>query len=170
MSNFPTELISQDYIRQQLNYNSETGEFFWRIHRAGRNLRLSADKQHIKGYKTIWINGTNFMAHTVAWFHVYGEWIPGLDHRDQNSASNRIGNLRPSTQSQNNINSSIVTSSTGYKGVTFRKKYGDYIARIKKDGKTHYLGLFSSAEEAHAAYVAHAKTLYNDFVPPLYNQ
>jgi hypothetical protein len=48
-------------------------------------------------------------------------------------------------------------NSTGHTGVKFNKECRKYEARIRIDGKKTYLGLFSTAEEAGAAYEAAAR-------------
>lgn len=42
---------------------------------------------------------------------------------------------------------------------------GKWIARIQKDDKQIYLGMYDTPEEAHAAYRGAAKVLYGEFTP-----
>jgi hypothetical protein len=50
---------------------------------------------------------------------------------------------------------------SGFAGVELVKSSGKFTARIKKDGKRHYLGQFDSAEEASAAYLKAKEGLYS---------
>lgn len=48
-------------------------------------------------------------------------------------------------------------SGTGIKGVTLPKGRNKFIARMKEDGKTIYIGSYDTAEEAQAAYQERAR-------------
>lgn len=87
------------------------------------------------------------------------------DHRDGNSLNNQRYNLRPATISQNRMNSRAHTGSrTGFKGVNWSgEKTHTWQARIMKDGKRHFLGNFSTPEEAARAYDAAARELHGEF-------
>jgi len=70
-----------------------------------------------------------------------------VDHRDGNGLDNRRENLREASRSQNNQNRSRKASS-GLSGTCFHRLSGKWEAKVQKDGKSIYLGLFSSAEQA----------------------
>jgi acetylornithine deacetylase/succinyl-diaminopimelate desuccinylase-like protein len=57
-----------------------------------------------------------------------------------------------------NMRRAMKSNQTGLLGVRFRD--GTYSAQIKVNGKSKHIGLFHSAEEAHAAYVA-AKRIHH---------
>lgn len=82
------------------------------------------------------------------------------DHRNQNKLDNRRINLRPASNSQNNINRAG-WSSAGYKGVT-RTKWG-FWARLGSNGKRLSLGLHKSAEDAARAYDLAALEHFGEF-------
>lgn len=75
-----------------------------------------------------------------------------IDHKDGDKDNNKIGNLHKVTQQQNTFNRQSL------KGYTIVG--GKYKATINKDGKTHYLGYFETAEEATNAYLK-AKEYYH---------
>ena len=88
------------------------------------------------------------------------------DHADGNRLNNQRSNIRICTLAENNRNRRINrTSSTGFKGVC--RKMGitrdRFVARIKFNYKSIYLGTFDTPEEAHQSYCDAAKRLYGEF-------
>lgn len=86
-----------------------------------------------------------------------------VDHINGNGLDNRRSNLRFVTAGQNAANSAPGGAS-GYRGV--EKHYGrkkPWRARIVKDGRPRYLGIFETAEAAARAYDAAAKEHYGEF-------
>lgn len=74
-----------------------------------------------------------------------------VDHINHDTLDNRKENLRNVTQSQNVINTGFQkNNTTGRKGVMVAKN--KYQAQIRRNGKTMYLGIFDTVEEAGLAY------------------
>jgi hypothetical protein len=87
-----------------------------------------------------------------------------VDHISGIKTDNRRCNLRICTPTQNQHNQKRRTdNTTGYKGVVFRPDCGRFRSRITINGKKKNLGLFDSAEEAHAAYCAAAIEFFGEF-------
>lgn len=87
-----------------------------------------------------------------------------IDHRDGNSLNNRRANLRLATHAQNQHNrKAYATNTSGYKGVSYYRPTGKWVARIELKGKCKGLGYFFTPEAAHAAYIAAAKELHGEF-------
>lgn len=122
-----------------------------------------AGKTDSNGHRQITLNGRAYLAHRLAWTVTHGYWPNHhIDHKNGDRADNRPKNLRACTSSQNCANARISKSNTtGFKGVTI---HGDrFRAQIAKDGKKMLLGVFTTKEEAHAAYVAASKVLFGKF-------
>jgi hypothetical protein len=149
-------------LRELMEYCPETGEFRWRVRRGGRAPAGSvAGSVEGRGYTQIRIDGRHYMAHRLAWLWTFGRWPPAqIDHRDRDRSNNRISNLRKATNGQNNANGAG-WSASGFKGVS--KVGGRWMARIRRDKRERYLGLFETPEEAHAAYCRAAADLHKDF-------
>lgn len=84
------------------------------------------------------------------------------DHANNDTLDNRRRNLRPSSHRQNNQNRRVSASSAiGLKGV--RKNGRRFMAKIGSEGRVYHLGIYDTAEQANAAYLAAAKKLFGEF-------
>jgi outer membrane protein assembly factor BamB len=157
--------ITQERLHEVLRYDSETGEFYWRV-RLSRASQIGSVAGTVSlRYRCIRIDGRNYTAHQLAWFYVTGEWaISLIDHRDGDPINNRWDNLRLATRSENSANRRRNRNNTsGFKGVIWDRRHGGWLARSGKDRRTYYLGRYPTAEEAHAAYTAKARELFGAF-------
>ena len=145
--------LGHDELVRQLKYDPCTGVFTWV---APKSVRVSCGDlagSVRKGYLQIDINGRRYLAHRLAWFYIHKEW-PNvfIDHVDRNQLNNKLENLRLATRSQNGQNSKDRASASGFRGVSQTSK-NRWRAAVKIDGKTKYLGLYTSPEEAHQAFL-----------------
>lgn len=87
-----------------------------------------------------------------------------VDHRDNNGLNNQKYNLRSATNSQNQMNRKIKTTSnnSGYKGVTAYRN-GKWRASTKINQKNIHLGYFDTKEQAAIAYNTFAKENFREF-------
>ena len=131
----------QKYIKEILDYNSETGIFTW-IKSSG-NATKAGD---IAGYKNkngrvlIMINSKFYQASRLAWLYIYGLWPKHhIDHINHKADDNRLVNLRDVKMLDNNKNYSMYrTNTSGYTGIYFDKKRQGWKISIHSNGKTTY--------------------------------
>ena len=166
--------LTAERARELLAYDPATGELRWRSDcwtgRYGRQLNARSGDvagHPAKGGCRVGVDGRSYLAHRVAWLITHGRWPSRqIDHANGNPEDNRLANLREATASQNQCNQGLGrNNTTGFKGVT-RYRDGRWAARIKRDGREHFLGYFNTPEDAHAAYCAAATRLHGDFANP----
>ena len=98
------------------------------------------------------------------------EWVPNpdnkrcVDHIDGDRTNNHHENLRAATHSENLMNKrGHKNGSSVYKGVSFDKRSGKWVVRIKVDGVYKNMGLFKVEREAAETYNASAIQFYKKF-------
>ena len=152
------------YLRDVLDYSTETGLFYWRERVSGIYISSSRVKQWNAqyaghpaleyvdkwGYKTGQVLGVAWLAHRAAWAWVHNYLGPlQIDHINHIKEDNRISNLRLVTPSENLKNLSVAKAKNGLPlGVRFNKRDKRWIAAIGVHGKTKHLGYFESFDAA----------------------
>ena len=159
-----TSDLTADRLRSVLRYEPESGKFFWL---KGNNQKKAGDEAGFLtkfGYVTIYTCRRHFMAHRLAWLWMTGEWPKArVDHKNMVRSDNRWNNLREADDSDNKANQKAYRNNfLGVKGVRLHES-GKYVARVCKNGKSSYLGVFDTIEEARSAYEAAAKKLHGEF-------
>jgi hypothetical protein len=87
-----------------------------------------------------------------------------VDHRDGNRLDNRKANLRLATVGENGRNRPAPrSSSSGYKGVSWRANGNRWEAYIQHEGKQRSIGRFANVEDAARAYDDKARELFGEF-------
>lgn len=158
------QVLTQERLKEILNYDPETGIFFWKTS-VGKKIKAGDIAGCITRYSRmqICIFGKRYLSHRLAWLYVHGNWPKNqIDHKNGNPSDNRIDNLRDVTDAQNkqnrhrpNSNNKLCFLGVCARGMKFR-------ARIIVDGKTYWLGTFSTPELAQAAYLS-GKRKYHGF-------
>lgn len=159
-------MITVERLREVLAYNPATGIFTRTIATAHRiKVGGNAGSQDKNGYLRIGIDSRSYYAHRLAWLYMTGVWPKSeIDHINGNPSDNRMKNLREATRYENNRNTKRRWhNAAGFKGIHWNHNSQRWCAQIKENGKTKYLGLFATPEEAHAAYMAAARRLHGKF-------
>ena len=160
-------MIHQDRLQKLLDYDPDTGLFTWLV-RTNKRIKIgaAAGSPHNEGYRQIKIDGEKHLAHRLAWLWMTGDWpAHQLDHINGIRDDNRWDNLREATQAENNQNMAMHRDNTsGFMGVCWHRLAGKWMAQIRVAGRSRYLGLFTTPEAAHEAYVA-AKSELHTFQP-----
>ncbi len=159
--------LTQSRLKELLDYNPDTGVFVWREWRGGTAFKGSvAGRPDSKGRIQVMVDGASYFAHRLAWLFVNGKFPPEhIDHINRDVSDNRIQNLRLASNIENGQNRNKHPRNTsGVSGVSFHKKTGKWQAKITFSGKTIYLGVYESIEEAAAAR-AFGKEKYHKFHP-----
>lgn len=153
----------------RLSYDQEDGSFTWKIRENGPatiNTRIAGKAAGTItpfGYRSINLNGSNYLCHRLAWLIITGDWPENeIDHKDGDPLNNSWSNLRAATKSQNMANSKGYGKS-GFKGVSLCKRSGKWRATIYHAGKWRDLGKFSDPEIASQAYKSESERIHGEY-------
>lgn len=87
-----------------------------------------------------------------------------VDHINHDTLDNRRSNLRNCTAQQNLANEKMLSVNTsGYKGVSWHKRIGKWMARLRFKGEDIHIGYFTNAREAAIAYDISALKHFGEF-------
>jgi hypothetical protein len=148
-----------------LSYDAETGAFHWKVSRRGRHARPGAKAGTLdrRGRWVIAVDGKRHHASRLA-FLLTTQRHPAemIDHKNGDCSDDRWSNLREATPQQNQANRKA-TAASGLKGAHYWAARGKWRAFIKVDQKQRSLGVFETAEAAHAAYCAAATEAFGAY-------
>jgi hypothetical protein len=109
------------------------------------------------GYIATYVGRRTVLLHRFVWGLKHGSCPEMLDHASGDKRDNRLANLRPATHSLNNRNVRPRNRGSGLPPGVKRlvgSRTRPFGARIRINGRRCHLGVFSTAEEASAAYEA----------------
>lgn len=150
-------MITQSYLKEIINYCPESGVFTWRVYRKGSSPGdVAGVLRDSDGYRRISINGKTYASHRLAFLYMTGSFPENhIDHIDQIRDNNRWSNIRVVTPQENQKNRSMTKRNTsGFTGVSWYERSGEWVARIKADGKQIHLGYFKDIVDAINARMA----------------
>ncbi len=158
--------VTPGRIRELYNYDPETGIFTRRV-KTGRSTVVgeAVGSLALNGYLRITVDNVRLLAHRAAWMYSMDEIPDGdIDHINGDRQDNRLCNLRKATRSENmqNERRSRAGSKSGLLGAFWHSASGKWMARVRIPGGHgyEYLGLFETAEQANAAYIAAKRRLH----------
>lgn len=141
--------LTQDRVRELLEYTEDTGVFIWRVSRGLAKVGQVAGSKHSEGYWTIRLDRKLEYAHRLVFLYLQGYIPDEIDHINGCRHDNRACNLRPASRAENNHNAKLRKDNTsGVKGVTWHRRLGKWQAQIQENGKHVSLGCYDSVEEA----------------------
>lgn len=149
-------MLTHARLLQFVHYCPETGIFTRKTRWGAQKIGDVAGRKSA-GYILINIDAITYGAHRLAVFYVTGEMpLEEVDHRNGVKDANHFSNLRVIAHKGNMQNEIRARkhSSTGLLGVSSRKGSKKFVASILLNGKTKHLGMFTTAELAHEAYLA----------------
>lgn len=157
-------MIESERIRTVFNFDRLTGILTWKV-ATSRKIRVGAVAgcPDGKGYIVVGIDNKQYMAHRVAWKHMFGEWPTNkIDHRNGDRCDNSELNIRDvsdAINSQNQVRPPI-NSSSGLLGVSWDAVRQKWTAHISLNGKATNLGRFDDKHEAYAVYLEAKRRLH----------
>ncbi len=139
-------MITQERLKEVLNYDPETGYFTWTVDPNFKTSfvgKMAGWVDHYNegqnSYVKIMIDCHAYKAHRLAWLYMYGRMPSGhIDHLNHTGTDNRILNLRDVSQADNNRNASMrKDNKSGVVGVG--REGSDWRAYIRHEGKQYAL-------------------------------
>jgi hypothetical protein len=160
--------MAPEMLKELLHYDRKTGKLIWTDHFSNQAeyVGQQAGSLHSTERRYVTVRDSKrILEHRLIWFMEYGEWPENeIDHINGIKHDNRLENLRLATRKQNsqNYHRANKNGATGLLGVSYKAKKGKYTAQITINRKAIHLGTFTTAEQAHEAYLA-AKRKFHEF-------
>ena len=148
--------LTQEYVRQHLDYSPETGELRWKVRKNGRTVGVAVGSSDTDNYTTTTIDRKIYLNHRIIWLWVYGYFPENqIDHINRVRSDNRLSNLREVSRICNQRNCGLdPRNKSGVKGVCWETRYGKWKSTINVDHKEKFLGRFEDFTEAVAHRLA----------------
>lgn len=149
---FPDYEISTDgHVRQRHTlrrispFENDQGYLYVNVQRAGKRFKARV--------------------HCLVWKSFRGRVPPSrtVDHKNRVRNDARLTNLRLLGPSMQQANQGSLRGAVQYKGVTWCKARGRFMAQIKQHGVNYFLGRFRSQRKAGLAYDRAARRLFGKF-------
>lgn len=157
-------MTSQERLRELFTYTDD-GYLVRRI-RTSNCVRVGdvVGSLGSGGYTMVMVDGKRYQTHRLIYLYHHGVLPKQIDHIDRNPMNNRIANLRPCTTSQNQANQNHQRgNSSQWRGVSWREKWGKWVAQIAVNKKKMHLGHFDYECDAAMAYNEAALEHFGEF-------
>lgn len=161
----PSEELTQGRLKELVEYDPAIGDLRWKVEK-GPNAKAGGLISYVNpcGYTEVCIDGRSYRGHRLAWLYMTGQFPAGIiDHKDGCKLNNSWENLRQATHSQNHANVRSSRCKSGFKGVSISRD--KFVAEIRLNKRTIYIGSFTAPEDAHNAYKLKHVELFKEFSP-----
>jgi HNH endonuclease len=155
--------LTQEIVRELLDYNSDTGSLTWRWR--GRHLFENdyawkmwntrfAEKPALStpmsnGYLHGTIFGKRYTAHRIIFLWVNGRWPDfEIDHENHSRSNNKLSNLVDKTHLKNGQNMSLSRANKSGRTWVFQEPNGKFRASFYANGSEEFLGYHFHFEDA----------------------
>lgn len=150
-------MITQERLKELLDYNPETGVFTWKIDGNNQYVKkgMEAGTLYNNDYIMIMVEGERQGAHRWAFLYMEGYIPEFVDHIDRNPQNNRWKNLRSASKPQNCRNKKHKKSKSGYANVMWAKDRQKWRVQITDEtGRKRMKGTFNYEDLALAVDLA----------------
>lgn len=125
-----------EFLKEAVNYDPKTG-IFTSNYKNDVNVKGYYDE---KGFLFIIVNCRKYAAERLAWFLVTGTWSKRkIQHKNGNITDNRFTNLEEMRAPEREI-----PKPQQPQGVHYSASERKWVAVVRRNGKQHYLGRFTS--------------------------
>lgn len=156
-------VLTQARVRELFDYDQKIGNLIRRTSQSSKNsVGDIVGYRGNNGYLYVRVDGRLYLVHRVIWMYVHG-YFPEhyIDHINRDKCDNRLENLREATNKCNMRNSKLRSDNkTGITGIFLLKDRGKWLANIRVDNKTKFLGEFIDFTEAVAHRLAAEECLF----------
>jgi len=153
--------LTQAQVLEMFSYAD--GKLYWRKKTSRKTVvgNEAGTTRKTDGYRQIMINRRVYRTHRLVYLYHCGFMPEIIDHINQNTADNRIENLRSATRAENAYNCKLRPDNTsGVKGVTWCKNKRKWVARLYVNRRCVNLGRFADMQDAVTAVIT-ARTQYH---------
>lgn len=143
--------------KQEANglFEYQDGMLYWKISKRGVKAGSKAGSVTHEGYMRVMVNGKEYKIHRLIFLMHHGYFPEMIDHINGNRSDNRIENLRPATNQQNQHNVIAPrTNTSGVKNVTWSKRNKKWCVELRVNGKHKNFGQYHDID--YAKFVANA--------------
>ncbi len=153
--------LTAERLREILHYDPDTGFFTWLVGNRARKGSRAGCVGGI-GYRVLRLPPHTYLEHRLIFL-----WMDGkhpdlcIDHINGIRHDNRWANLRHAARKLNNqnIHKAQANNKSGFLGVHWCERRKVFVAQIQA-GKQRRIGDYSTAEEAHQAYLEEKRRLH----------